>query len=181
MKMGEVHTMLKYKPVFDREAIIIDYKKGDGKYKGKLGHSYVVPLLNRDQYMIIDKDDSHIFTLILGWMTTYALIIKKRTSSNDHRMNAPDILIRAKPRFGRYIRIREDDIQKECVKILPMNRCFLKKSLENSEYAKALNQEGFRYKSYRTINQALSTLSNDEELIDGIASRGQRDWARDTR
>ena len=60
---GRSSFMLKYKPVFDREAIIIDYKKGDGKYKGKLGAFVCRPLLNRDQYMVIDKDESHIFTL----------------------------------------------------------------------------------------------------------------------
>jgi len=33
---GRCHTMLKYKPTFDAEAMIIDYKQGAGKYKGML-------------------------------------------------------------------------------------------------------------------------------------------------
>ena len=50
-KNGRSSDMLKYKPAFDREAEIIGYKKGKGKYKGKLGALICRPLKNCDTYM----------------------------------------------------------------------------------------------------------------------------------
>ena len=38
--------LLKYKPVNDSEAIIIDYKPGSGKYKDMLGAFVCKPLIN---------------------------------------------------------------------------------------------------------------------------------------
>ena len=62
---GRSNYMLKYKPAFDREAEIIDYKMGDpeSKYKGMLGSFICRPLKNHDTYMSVDEDDDHIFTL----------------------------------------------------------------------------------------------------------------------
>ena len=51
--------MLKYKPNFDAECIIIDYKFGNGKYKGKLGGFICKPLINKDSYSIIDNNEHH--------------------------------------------------------------------------------------------------------------------------
>ena len=49
--------MLKVKPSFDRECIIIDYKLGEGKYTGLLGSFICRPLINHDTYMSIDQDE----------------------------------------------------------------------------------------------------------------------------
>ena len=40
--------LLKYKPNFDAEAIIMDYSKGKGKYRGMLGGFVCKPLINHD-------------------------------------------------------------------------------------------------------------------------------------
>ena len=182
---GRSSSMLKYKPVFDREAIIIDYKKGDGKYKGKLGAFVCRPLLNRDQYMIIDKDDSHIFTLSGmddNIRTHYKKTHPLQTIISYECSGYTD---KGKPRFGRYLRKREDIIIKECDDSSNTSLLLVRKIFrELEEYAKA-NQESFRYKSYRSINQALSTLSKDEELIDGTlqsikgVGQGTRDKIRE--
>ena len=60
---GRSSYMLKVKPAFDRECIIIDYKLGEGKYTGLLGSFICKPLINHDTYMSIDNDENHIFTL----------------------------------------------------------------------------------------------------------------------
>ena len=52
--------MLKFKPAFDREAEIIDYKMGvDSKYNGMLGSLICRLSKNHDTYMSVDKDDNH--------------------------------------------------------------------------------------------------------------------------
>ena len=58
---GRSSYMLKFKPAFDREAEIIDYKMGDpdSKYNGMLGSFICRPLKNHDTYMSVDKDDDH--------------------------------------------------------------------------------------------------------------------------
>ena len=53
--------LLKYKPNFDAEGIIIGYKPGQGKYQGMLGGFICRQLINHDTYMSIDEDEDHIF------------------------------------------------------------------------------------------------------------------------
>ena len=60
---GRSPYLLKYKPCFDFEGIIIDYKPGKGKYENLLGGFVCKPLINHDTYMTIDDDENHIFTL----------------------------------------------------------------------------------------------------------------------
>ena len=62
--------MLKYKPCFDAEAIIIDYKPGNGKYSNILGSFICKPLINYGNYSAIDEDENHIFS-ISGMVPTY--------------------------------------------------------------------------------------------------------------
>ena len=55
--------MLKYKPSFDAEAIIVDYNMGNGKYDGILGGFVCRPLINYDTYSVIDSDENHEFSI----------------------------------------------------------------------------------------------------------------------
>ena len=55
--------MLKVKPSFDEEAIIIDSKMGKGKYQNDLGAFICQPLINMDTYHLIDKDENHEFSI----------------------------------------------------------------------------------------------------------------------
>ena len=55
--------MLKYKPCFDAEGIIVDYKDGANKYKGLLGAFICKPLLNHGTYSTIDNDENHTFAI----------------------------------------------------------------------------------------------------------------------
>ena len=55
--------LLKYKPAFDAEAIIIDHRKGEGKYSGLLGAFVCKPLINHDTYSSIDENEDHVFSI----------------------------------------------------------------------------------------------------------------------
>ena len=50
--------MLKYKPCFDSEAIIVNYTEGSGKYKNMLGAFVCKPLINKGNESIIDEDEN---------------------------------------------------------------------------------------------------------------------------
>ena len=110
---GRNSYLLKVKPSFDREAVIIGWKMGNGKYKGKLGGLICRPLNNHDTYMSIDEDDDLIFTLSgmddeirKNYKETHPLgtIITYECSGFTDK---------GVPRFGRYLRKRDDVIVKK--------------------------------------------------------------------
>lgn len=105
--------LLKYKPNFDEEAIIVDYKPGQGKYTGMLGGFICKPLINHDTYMSIDEDEDHVFA-ISGMDDSVRKTYKKTHPigtiiSYEHSGKTN----KGKPRFGRYTRIRTDITVKE--------------------------------------------------------------------
>jgi len=163
---GRSSYMLKYKPDFDREAIIIDYRMGEGKYTGLLGSFICKPLINHDTYMSIDPDDNHIFTLS-------GMDDKIR---NDFKKTHPEgTLITFKcsgftdkgvPRFARYQRIRDDVIIKDHVDN-PDSRIKLDKVqeiLSKLEKHYKANYDTFRLKTYIQVNKTLKTLDTDKDL-----------------
>ena len=105
--------LLKYKPAYDEEAVIIEHKMGEGKYKGYLGALICRPLKNHDTYSSADLDDDHIFSI--SGMDDAVRKSYKETHpigtiiSYEHSGKTD----KGKPRFGRYTRIRTDIIVKE--------------------------------------------------------------------
>ena len=112
---GRSSYMLKFKPAFDREAEIIDYKMGDpdSKYKGMLGSFICRPLINHDTYMSIDEDDDHIFTL--SGMDDKVRKNYKRTHpvGTIITYECSGFTDKGVPRFGRYLRTRTDIVLKD--------------------------------------------------------------------
>ena len=100
--------LLKYKPAFDAEAIIIDHRKGEGKYSGLLGAFVCKPLINHDTYSSIDENDDHVFS-ISGMDDEVRKNYKKThpvgTIISYEHSGKTD---KGKPRFGRYTRVRTD-------------------------------------------------------------------------
>ena len=100
--------LLKYKPSFDEEAIVIDYKEGKGKYKGLLGGFVCRPLINMNNYHIIDNNENHEFT-ISGMddevRKDYELTHPIGTIISLEHSGKTKL---GKPRFARYIRKRDD-------------------------------------------------------------------------
>ena len=107
--------LLKYKPNFDAEAIIIGYKPGQGKYSGMLGGFVCKQLINHDTYMSIDEDEDHEFS-ISGMddaiRESYESSHPLGTIISYEHSGKTD---KGKPRFGRYTRIRTDITIKEHV------------------------------------------------------------------
>jgi len=105
--------LLKYKPNFDAEGIIIGHKPGQNKYQGMLGGFICKQLINHDTYMSIDEDEDHIFS-ISGMDDAIRKSYKKThplgTIISYEHSGKTD---KGKPRFGRYTRIRTDITIKE--------------------------------------------------------------------
>ncbi|MFQ3170741.1 MAG: DNA ligase-1 [Oleispira sp.] len=94
--------LLKLKPSFDMEAIVTGYTSGKGKYKGMMGAVWVEASLNNNEGKLI----KHTFKIGSGF-------------SDDDRQNPPAIgseitfqysglTSTGKPRFARYLRVRQD-------------------------------------------------------------------------
>ena len=92
--------LLKLKPSFDQEAIVMDYEPGKGKYKGMMGAVWVEAVLNNKEGVPI----KHTFKIGSGF-------------SDEDRKHPPQIgseitfqysglTSKGKPRFARYLRVR---------------------------------------------------------------------------
>ena len=170
---GRSSNLLKYKPVYDRDAIIIDYKLGKGKYSSMLGAFICKPLISCDTYSVIDDNPSHQFTLSGmddeirdNYQETHPVgtIISYECSGYTDK---------GVPRFGRYLRQRDDivikdiaDVQEQDSKLKKVVAIF--NALE-SHYDTL--GETFRVKSYKKANGCLRTLTNDTQLMDGTLSQ----------
>jgi DNA polymerase beta len=165
---GRSSYMLKFKPAFDREAVIIDYKMGDpdSKYNGMLGSFICRPLKNHDTYMSVDQDDEHIFTL--SGMDDTIRKNYKRTHpvGTIITFECSGFTDKGVPRFGRYLRKRDDVVVKDYV-VNEDCREMLDKVIKVFNYLEKYyksNSDTFRAKTYMSVNKALKGLSNDSEL-----------------
>ena len=164
---GRSNYLLKIKPSFDEEAIIVDYTKGKGKYVKMLGGFVCRPLKNMDTYHLIDKDENHEFTISgmddevrtnykethpIGTIITYEH--SGRTESG-------------KPRFARYLRKREDVIVKDKVECNSLkkrdNIINVLKTIADHERA---NGQAYKCNSYLKVVSSLKKVKDDSELTE---------------
>jgi DNA polymerase/3'-5' exonuclease PolX len=159
--------LLKYKPSFDEEAIIVDYKLGKGKYTGILGGFICKPLLNMDTYHLIDKDEQHEFSI--SGMDDEVRNEYKETHpigtiiSYEHSGKTDS----GKPRFARYMRKRDDitvkdEIENPCTE-KKKNILFILKKLADHEKA---NGEAFKANSYLKVISELKKLKDDSDFTE---------------
>ena len=181
-KNGRSSELLKYKPTFDREAVIIDYKMGKGKYKNLLGSLICKPLINHDTYMTIDDDEDHIFTL--SGMDDEIRKNYKQTHpiGTIITFEYSGLTDKGVPRFGRYVRKRTDVILKENSSDNKLKRIIeIFTKIQNHHRN---NNDHFRAKSYSKALIGLNKLKSDNDLteknlsnIDGIG-KGLKDKIR---
>lgn len=158
--------LLKYKPNFDAEAIIVGYKEGSGKYSGKLGSFVCQPLINNGDYQIKDVDKKHEFSMSgmddsirESYLSTHpvgTIITYEYSGFTNSR----------KPRFARYVRIRDDvnvvdkmDIEnskKNIDKCIEIFNCIA--SDEKS------NGESFKSAAYIKAINAIKKMEDDTQL-----------------
>ena len=102
--------MLKYKPDFDAEGVVVGYKEGakDSKYEGMLGAFLCRPLINKGNYQVIDNDDNKIFA-ISGMDDNIRKSYKKTHPIGTYiTYEYSGFTDKGKPRFASYVRIRVD-------------------------------------------------------------------------
>lgn len=163
---GRSSYMLKVKPAFDRECIIIDHKLGEGKYTGILGSFICKPLINHDTYMSIDQDENHIFTLSGMDDKIRNNFLKTHPEGTIITYECSGFTDKGVPRFGRYVRIRNDVIIQEHIES-PESKDKLNLIIEifqNMEKYYKSNYDTFRTKTYSNINKILKTLTSDQDL-----------------
>ena len=164
---GRSPLMLKLKPSFDEEALIVDYTEGNGKYKKKLGGFVCQPLKNMDTYHVIDTDKNHEFTVSgmddavrENYLETHPIgtVI---TITHSGRTDS------GKPRFARYIRIREDVTIKDkpdeesTVKVKRIIQIF--KEISHHE---KMNGQKFKATSYAKVIEGLKNINSDVDLTE---------------
>jgi DNA polymerase beta len=162
--------MLKYKPSFDEEAIIIDYSGGKGKYSGMLGGFVCRPLINKETYHTIDPDENHEFTISgmddivrENYKQTHPIgtIISFTHSGKTEKLG--------KPRFARYERIRDDIIIKDGEEPDKSNSISERDNIIHilnrlSEHER-INGEAFKANSYLKAISSLKKINSDKELV----------------
>ena len=158
--------MLKYKPAFDREAVIIDYKMGDpdSKYKGMLGSFICRPLKNHDTYMSVDEDDDHIFTLSGMDDKTVRIIRKSHPKgtiityecsgfTDKGFLDLVDIFVLEMMSLLNHILLQMIEKLDRVLEIF----------IHLEKYYKS-NYDTFRAKTYMGLNKILKYLSSDKDL-----------------
>ena len=164
---GRSNHMLKVKPSFDEEAIIVDYKPGKGKYKEILGGFVCKPLINMDTYHIIDKNDGHEFSLS-------GMDDEVRNNYKDTHPVGTIISIThsgktdgGKPRFPRYLRKRDDIVLKDKVENASVEKknklIFILKKISDHEKA---NGEAFKANSYLKVISELKKFNDDSDFTE---------------
>ena len=91
-------TLLKIKPVYDDECIIVGYNPGTGKYEGKLGSFICVLKKNKNVKFKLSGMTDEIRT---NYHTTHPVGTVVTFQCNEFTKTGA-------PRFGRYLRIRTD-------------------------------------------------------------------------
>lgn len=168
---GRSNYMLKVKPSFDEEGIIVDYKPGKGKYQGKdkeiLGAFVCKPLKNMDTYHVVDKDPNN----------EYSLSGMDDSVRNNYKETHPIGTIISithsgktdggKPRFARYLRKRDDIILRDQIEKPSVEKknklIFILKKI--SDYEKA-NGEAFKANSYLKVISEIKKISDDSDLTE---------------
>ena len=167
---GRSPSLLKYKPVYDRDAILIGHKLGKGKYEGLLGAFICKPLINHGTYSSVDEDPNHVFTLSGmddGIRTNY---LESHPIGTIISYEFSGYTTKGVPRFGRYLRVRTDltlkqessDSTEGIQKVLAIFQ-----GLE-SHYRE--QNDTFRLKSYVRAIHCVQTLTHDSQMTDGSLS-----------
>lgn len=161
------NKMLKVKPDFEEEALIVDFKLGKGKNKGRLGSFICAPLTNMDTYHLRDKDPNH----------EYSISGMDDSVRNDYEETHPIGTVVSiihsgktdggKPRFARYVRKRDDIIIKDEIENPTVQKrndmIFILKKI--SDYEKA-NGEAFKANSYLKVISELKKFKDDSDLTE---------------
>ena len=153
--------MLKYKPCFDAESIIVDYKVGQGKYEGLLGSFVCKPLINYGNYSVIDE--GHEFTLSGMDDEIRSNYLETHPEGTIITYEYSGITDTGKPRFPRYLRVRDDITIKE------INSSSDKKERIIEIFSAIANHErnngqGFKASAYLKSINGIKKFSDDSEI-----------------
>ena len=153
--------MLKYKPCFDAESIIVDYKVGQGKYEGLLGSFVCKPLINYGNYSVIDE--GHEFTLSGMDDEIRSNYLETHPEGTIITYEYSGMTDTGKPRFPRYLRIREDIIIKEITSSSDKKERIIEifSAIANHERN---NGQGFKASAYLKSINGIKKFSDDSEI-----------------
>ena len=168
---GRSSNMLKYKPSFDREALIVDYKEGKGKYKGKLGGFVCKPLINHDTYMTIDDDPNHEFTLSGMDDEIRGNYKQSHEVGTIITYQCSGFTDKGLPRFGRYMRKRTDVVLKEVDLDSSVNLKKIISIFKAIEKDHKVNKDFFRARAYTKTLLGLRDFTKDSELTEENLSK----------
>ena len=156
--------LLKIKPSFDAEGIVIGYKPGNGKYKDLLGAFVCKQLVNHGSYSSIDENKDHIFSI--SGMDDDVRNSYKETHPAGTIISYEHSGITGKgvPRFARYLRIRDDIILKSFEydkDEMKKKTCKILKAL--GDYEK-MNKESFKASSYYKALKGINSMDKEFTL-----------------
>ena len=159
--------LLKYKPSFDAECEIIGYKEGSNKYEGMLGSFICQPIITVNSQKVLDTNLSHVFNI--SGMNDEV----RENYSQTHPIGTiityeySDITSSGKPRFPRYLRIREDiELTVEVKESIPKKMTAITNNiiiiLERIGNSEKLLGEAFKSKAYYRACESLKGLDDSE-------------------
>lgn len=161
-------NMLKVKPVYDEEAIIVDYTQGKGKNQKRLGAFVCKRLANMDTHHVIEEGEENEFSVS-------GMDDEVRENYKETHPVGTVITIEysgktasGKPRFARYMRIRDDVIIKDKEDIPKSNEkrdLIIQIFKKLGDYERS-NGQAFKASSYMKAISGLKAFSDDSDLTE---------------
>jgi len=155
--------MLKYKPCFDAEAIIIDYKDGNGKYANMLGAFICRPLINYGNYSVVDQNQDHEFCVSGMDDEVRGNYLETHPEGTVVTYEYSGLTDTGKPRFARYLRIR-DDITIKDIELSQEKKNKIIKIFSTLATHEKNNGAGFKASAYIKSINGIKKFSDDSEI-----------------
>ena len=159
--------MLKYKPVYDAEAIIVGYNKGVGKYEGKLGSFVCKMILYTNGYYTVNTNEKQ----------TFCLSGMNDETRNDYENTHPigtiityqysSMTNTGIPRFPRYLRKRHDIelTDPETLQGTAIDPKYkIKRCLEIFSKIIIYETDNFKRRPFIIVSKHIESLVNDSQL-----------------
>lgn len=155
--------MLKYKPCFDAEAVIVDYKDGNGKYSNMLGAFICKPLINYGNYSVIDENEDHEFCVSGMDDEVRGNYLETHSEGTVITYEYSGMTDTGKPRFARYLRLRDDIEIRDAVTSQEKKERIIEifSFLANHERN---NGQGFKASAYLKSINGIKRLKDDSEI-----------------
>jgi len=153
--------LLKIKPSFDAEGVVVGYKSGKGKYTENLGAFICKQLINHGTYSSIDENKDHMFSISGMDDSVRTSYTETHPIGTIISYEHSGITAKGVPRFSRYLRIRDDIVLKDYEYDKDEMKNTVSKILKSLGDHEKMNNESFKASSYYKALKGINAMEDE--------------------